>query len=607
MADSTIDTFLPDSCEGKMLKFGTLSEEEVSKICERRRLRHEPLPQNGSSLTNGTIQKDGNVTNVEVHGDRFWRFHPWNDEKKKNDLASYIKWKQTASIPVDDASQKFRHLMKQARDIEPCSHLDELHRRRQFRDDDYLSQKESFTIVEEKDMNGTVNSRTQHVPRIARPPRLGFVTMIRNSADHLIQWLEFHIMQGVEVFFIIDDYSTDNVYQLLDEAGYIDDGIVHFDTTQNLMFHKKFEDGHLATLQSKYHGKSKEVQEAYAKDSTSPEVTFLDGFRIGYAQELVFQWAGLQLKEMNPSMWIGAVDVDEYIAPNMTTYLLQELKLEEESDTPPNDKVTLHDRLPNLLDVFHISLQKERNIYYTEVYPITYGTSFLDAPPSVEEGELLMQKNYMHARFKHPFSTTKAFVVAQYMRVMRIHNHLQTATTSGKEGKSIYPGDEFLTFQHYQFQSRSDWLHRLYKRSRCRHTWSVLKETLLNECICHAADFFLPIMQEKFGAPLSVGASEFVRILRTPGMRWSDLMDTTWWKERVDRSTFKSTCPQKCISEENPIIATEYFSSTCVSDKAEMESQDTMDFPPIKVEKATGLAFLDYKEVEISLQPKVVN
>lgn len=53
---------------------------------------------------------------------------------------------------------------------------------------------------------------------------LSLVAIIKNEADYIIEWLEYHMMVGVTRFFIYDNDSTDNLYEKL--KWYIDNDIV---------------------------------------------------------------------------------------------------------------------------------------------------------------------------------------------------------------------------------------------------------------------------------------------------------------------------------------------------------------------------------------------
>ncbi len=81
--------------------------------------------------------------------------------------------------------------------------------------------------------------------RIVLPPRcvcmqkysshcyLAVCAIIKNEAAYLREWIEWHLMQGVEYFYLYDNESEDNSYEVL--KPYIDKGIV--------LYHKVFGNG----------------------------------------------------------------------------------------------------------------------------------------------------------------------------------------------------------------------------------------------------------------------------------------------------------------------------------------------------------------------------
>lgn len=55
---------------------------------------------------------------------------------------------------------------------------------------------------------------------------LTFTTIIKNEAPYIEEWIQFHLLVGVEKFYIYDNGSTDNTYEILKK--YIDSGIVEY-------------------------------------------------------------------------------------------------------------------------------------------------------------------------------------------------------------------------------------------------------------------------------------------------------------------------------------------------------------------------------------------
>ena len=54
--------------------------------------------------------------------------------------------------------------------------------------------------------------------------KLGLFVMAKNEGDYLEEWIKYHSHLGVDIFFVFDNESTDNTYQVL--KPYIDQGIV---------------------------------------------------------------------------------------------------------------------------------------------------------------------------------------------------------------------------------------------------------------------------------------------------------------------------------------------------------------------------------------------
>jgi len=55
---------------------------------------------------------------------------------------------------------------------------------------------------------------------------LSAVSIIKNEASYMPEWLEYHIIMGIEKFYIYDNDSTDNIREVL--APYIEAGIVDY-------------------------------------------------------------------------------------------------------------------------------------------------------------------------------------------------------------------------------------------------------------------------------------------------------------------------------------------------------------------------------------------
>ncbi len=55
---------------------------------------------------------------------------------------------------------------------------------------------------------------------------LAIVTIMKNEAPYVKEWLDYHILVGVHKFYIYDNDSTDNLKEVL--APYIKSGIVEY-------------------------------------------------------------------------------------------------------------------------------------------------------------------------------------------------------------------------------------------------------------------------------------------------------------------------------------------------------------------------------------------
>jgi hypothetical protein len=55
---------------------------------------------------------------------------------------------------------------------------------------------------------------------------LSVVAIVKDEAPYIVEWLEYHLLVGVEKFYIYDNGSTDNLHELL--APYIKAGIVEY-------------------------------------------------------------------------------------------------------------------------------------------------------------------------------------------------------------------------------------------------------------------------------------------------------------------------------------------------------------------------------------------
>ena len=97
--------------------------------------------------------------------------------------------------------------------------------------------------------------------------KVAFTTIMRNERENILEWLDYHILVGVEHFYLYDNYSTDNPLEVL--KPFIEKGIVTYN---------KWENG-------------KGQKEAY------------DDARMSYGRDCLY---------------MGFIDIDEYVYPKIT-------------------------------------------------------------------------------------------------------------------------------------------------------------------------------------------------------------------------------------------------------------------------------------------------
>jgi len=69
----------------------------------------------------------------------------------------------------------------------------------------------------------TFKYRCSHPPQ---PHFLSIVAIIKNEAPYIAEWIEYHLLVGVEKFYLYDNESADNLKEILEP--YIRDGIVEY-------------------------------------------------------------------------------------------------------------------------------------------------------------------------------------------------------------------------------------------------------------------------------------------------------------------------------------------------------------------------------------------
>jgi hypothetical protein len=79
--------------------------------------------------------------------------------------------------------------------------------------------KEYFSYKKQYDIN-------KKYPVSDFPFYLSIVTIVKNEVPYIAEWIEYHLLAGVQKFYIYDNESTDNLKEYL--ASYIKDGIVEY-------------------------------------------------------------------------------------------------------------------------------------------------------------------------------------------------------------------------------------------------------------------------------------------------------------------------------------------------------------------------------------------
>jgi hypothetical protein len=99
----------------------------------------------------------------------------------------------------------------------------------------------SHTMVEFCERGSSTMATSQHQncsPPVTENPWLAFGTMILNEAPYLLEWVEFHLLVGFDIFYVWDDGSTDGSLSVI--QPYIDSGVVRLldgeDASQDVLY-----------------------------------------------------------------------------------------------------------------------------------------------------------------------------------------------------------------------------------------------------------------------------------------------------------------------------------------------------------------------------------
>jgi FkbM family methyltransferase len=91
----------------------------------------------------------------------------------------------------------------------------------------YISDENNSFVIKSNDyVNFNTNNNTLYINTEKNIKKLCFMAIFKNETMNLRMWLEHYLWQGVEHFYLIDNGSTDNPFDILQE--YIDKGIVSY-------------------------------------------------------------------------------------------------------------------------------------------------------------------------------------------------------------------------------------------------------------------------------------------------------------------------------------------------------------------------------------------
>lgn len=76
---------------------------------------------------------------------------------------------------------------------------------------------------------------------------LSAVIIVKNESDYIVEWIEYHLLIGVEHFYVYDNQSTDNLLEVL--QPYIESGIVTYTLIEGK---KKQIPAYVATMKQRY-------------------------------------------------------------------------------------------------------------------------------------------------------------------------------------------------------------------------------------------------------------------------------------------------------------------------------------------------------------------
>jgi hypothetical protein len=126
---------------------------------------------------------------------------------------------------------------------------------------------------------------------------LTIAAIVKNEAQYIAEWIEYHLLVGVEKFYIYDNDSTDNLKEIL--KPYIEDGIVEY-----IYFPSA------GIAKNTYVNKSEEEKQ---------RIWWCKKVQLKMCEDAV-------LRYKNESYWMAFIDIDEFIVPLSTDTIPDFLK-----------------------------------------------------------------------------------------------------------------------------------------------------------------------------------------------------------------------------------------------------------------------------------------
>jgi hypothetical protein len=237
------------------------------------------------------------------------------------------------------------------------------------------------------------------------PNYLSIATIVRNEAEYIAEWLEYHLLIGVDKFYIYDNESTDNLKDVL--KPYIDSDIVEY-------FVIKGEENKLY----KYNN---------AKDISKEQKRWVCTVQLPAYKDAINRMK-------HETFWGAFIDIDEFIVPVL-------------AKTAPD---FLHDY--------------ENNVGI-EVNWLMYGNS----EHVYKNNKLVIERFQSHTLFEYTWNKhTKMIVNPRFVFCQRVHSTWffegKKAVTSNNTPPpsidSYIPLHDKIRINHYHSKSFEEWAER---------------------------------------------------------------------------------------------------------------------------------------------------